>query len=70
MRENRVALDYIDAVVGRGGGLFPMEGGTYGINAVMLEHAQKGANGIQHPAQLGPQLAHAFAEECEEQRGF
>ncbi len=64
LKENGVSLASIDAVVGRGGGLFPMEGGTYGMNAVMLEHARKGANGIQHPAQLGPQLAHAFAEEC------
>lgn len=64
LKENGVALDSVDAFVGRGGGLLPLEGGTYGINEAMLDHARRGANGIQHPAQLGPQLAHAFAEEC------
>lgn len=52
----------IDAVVGRGGGLMPVEGGVYKINELLLEHARCGANGIQHPAQLGPQLAYGFAK--------
>ena len=59
--ENGVALDTIDAFVGRGGGLLSLEGGTYAVNDVMLDHAYRGANGIQHPAQLGSQLAHEFA---------
>lgn len=56
-----VSLEDISAVVGRGGGLMPVEGGVYAINALLLEHAGQGANGIQHPAQLGAQLAHEFA---------
>lgn len=56
-----VSLDGIDAVVGRGGGLLPCAGGTYEINEVLLDHARRGANGVQHPAQLGPQLAFEFA---------
>lgn len=61
LQENGVCLNGLDAVVGRGGGLLPVAGGTYRINDVLLDHAVRGANGIQHPAQLGPQLAMDFA---------
>ena len=61
LADNGVELDTIDAFVGRGGGLLPLEGGTYEVNDVMLDHAYRGANGVQHPAQLGSQLAHEFA---------
>ncbi len=57
----QVDLGDIAAVVGRGGGCFPMEGGTYIIDDTVLDHARRGANGVQHPAQLGPQLAEEFA---------
>ena len=52
-----VDLTTVDAFVGRGGGLLPTPGGTYAVNDVMLRHAEAGENGVQHPAQLGPQLA-------------
>ena len=61
LEENGVALETIDAFVGRGGGLLSVVGGTYQVNDVLLDHAYRGANGIQHPAQLGSQLANAFA---------
>lgn len=61
LEENDIDLATIDAFVGRGGGLMPVEGGTYEVNETMLEHARAGANGVQHPAQLGSQLAHEFA---------
>ena len=61
LAENGVDLSTIDAFVGRGGGLLALEGGTYAVNDVMLDHAYRGANGVQHPAQLGSQLANAFA---------
>ena len=56
-----IDLSTMDAFVGRGGGLLNVEGGTYAINETLLDHATRGANGVQHPAQLGPQLAHGFA---------
>ena len=59
--ENGIDIADVDAFVGRGGGLLPMEGGTYAVNDTMLNHARVGANGVQHPAQLGSQLAHEFA---------
>lgn len=50
----------IDAFVGRGGGLMPLEGGTYSINDIMIEHAKLCIPG-PHPATLGCQLAAQFA---------
>lgn len=57
-----VELTGLDAVVGRGGGLLPVEGGTYLISDQLLAHAIAGANGVQHPAQLGPQIAREIAD--------
>jgi len=61
LKENGVSLEGLSAVVGRGGGLMAVEGGVYAMNDTLLEHARIGANGITHPAQLGPILAHEFA---------
>ncbi len=63
LKEANVDLASVDAFVGRGGGLLAIEGGTYEINDTLLDHSVRGANGVQHPAQLGPQIAHAFATE-------
>lgn len=62
LAESGVSLEGIDAVVGRGGGLIAMEGGTYQVDELILDHSFRGANGVQHPAQLGPQLAKLFAD--------
>ena len=63
LADSGVRLDDVDAVVGRGGGLLAVEGGVYGVDETLLDHAVRGANGVQHPAQLGPQLARKFADE-------
>lgn len=57
-----ISLEDVDVFVGRGGGLLAMEGGTYKVTDLMLEHAKKCANGVVHPAALGPQLAAEFAK--------
>ena len=57
-----IRLEDVDVFVGRGGGLLAMEGGTYQVTKLMLEHARTCANGVIHPAALGSQLAHEFAE--------
>ncbi len=64
LEEYGVDLASIDAFVGRGGGLLPCEGGTYAVGDTLLDHARRGANGVSHPAQLGPQLAHELASTC------
>ena len=61
LEENGVTLEGVDVFVGRGGGLVNIEGGVYGINETVLEHARTCANGVVHPATLGPQLADEFA---------
>lgn len=61
LAKHQLSLADVDAYVGRGGGLMPIEGGVYKINETLLEHAKKGANGVQHPANLGSLLAHEFA---------
>lgn len=61
LEEANVSLDDVDVFVGRGGGLLAMEGGTYQVTELMLDHAKNCANGVIHPAALGPQLAAEFA---------
>ena len=61
LEEKGIVLENVDACVGRGGGLMAIEGGTYPVDELVLDHATRGANGIQHPAQLGPLLADTFA---------
>ena len=63
LKEANISLDGIDACVGRGGGLIAMGGRHLRNRRTALDHATRGANGVQHPAQLGPQLAHAFAQQ-------
>ena len=63
LKEANIDLSTIDAFVGRGGGLLAVEGGTYAVNDVLLDHAVRGANGVQHPAQLGSQIANEFAQQ-------
>ena len=43
LKEANVDLATIDAFVGRGGGLLAVEGGTYKVNDVLLDHAQRGS---------------------------
>lgn len=62
LKENNVDLSEVDAFVGRGGGLLGVEGGTYSINETLLDHAVNIANGVPHPATLGPQLAKKYAD--------
>ena len=63
LAENGISLDGLDGVVGRGGGLMALPGGTYEIDETILNHARTGANGVTHPAQLGSQLADEFRAE-------
>lgn len=63
LEQAQIDLSQVDAFVGRGGGLLPVEGGTYAVNEILLDHAVRGANGVSHPAQLGPQIAYEFAQQ-------
>ena len=53
----------LDAVVGRGGLLRPIPGGTYAVSDAMLADLRAGVRG-DHPANLGGLLARAVADPC------
>ena len=58
LRESDVSLEGVDAFVCQGGGIFWVDEGVYEIDALVLEHARTSANGVIHPACLGPGLCH------------
>lgn len=62
LADNGLSLEGTDAFAGRGGGLVSLEGGTYGVNDLLLHHARICFT-VRHPAVLGSQLAHEFAAE-------
>jgi butyrate kinase len=61
MEAHATRLVDLDAVVGRGGTLKAMCGGTYKINNLMLQELHQGKWG-EHAANLGAILAHEIAE--------
>lgn len=61
LERHGVAVAELDAVVGRGGLLRPVDGGVYEVNEAMLRDARSGVQG-QHPANLGAPLARAVAD--------
>jgi len=61
LRERKVALDQIKAVVGRGGLLKPIEGGTYAVNDQMVADLKRGLMG-DHPSNCGGLIAYAIGK--------
>ena len=61
--KNQIGLHQLSAVVGRGGLLKSIPGGTYLVNETMVEDARKGVQG-QHAANLGCALAWSIAQEA------
>ncbi len=63
LKTNNIDLSNLEAVVGRGGLLKPLTGGTYLVNNQMLEDARNGLQG-QHASNLGCALADIIAKEA------
>lgn len=61
--ECQIQLRDIAAVVGRGGLLEPIEGGTYLVNDEMLQDLREGHQG-EHASNLGGILAHELSVRC------
>lgn len=59
--ETGILVKELDAVVGRGGLLYPMAGGTYDVNQEMLKDLQKGVLG-EHASNLGGIIAKEIAD--------
>ncbi|MDY0234922.1 MAG: butyrate kinase [Gudongella sp.] len=64
LKSKDIDLKELDGVVGRGGLLKPIEGGTYEVNDKMLEDLKAGLGG-EHAANLGGILAYEIAKESD-----
>lgn len=62
LKENSIALNSLDAVVGRGGLLKSIEGGTYAVNDKMTEDIKANLRG-EHASNLGALIARTVGDE-------
>ena len=62
IKNDKISIDLLDAVVGRGGMLKPIEGGTYLVNKAMIDFVKEAPRG-EHASNLGCVIAKDFAEE-------
>ncbi|RUR38147.1 butyrate kinase [Clostridium perfringens] len=62
LKEKGININELDAVVGRGGMLKPIEGGTYEVNEAMVEDLKVGVQG-PHASNLGGILSNEIAKE-------
>ncbi|MCR5666192.1 MAG: butyrate kinase [Eubacterium sp.] len=62
LEENNIQLSEIDAISGRGVGLYPCAGGTYKIDELVYEHAKADVSGIRHPASLGIIISYKMSQ--------
>jgi len=61
LREKSINLNNIKAVVGRGGLIRPIQGGTYTVNDQMVADLKKGVMG-DHPSNCGGLIAYAISK--------
>ncbi|MCF7926962.1 MAG: butyrate kinase [Candidatus Izimaplasma sp.] len=66
LKEENIALASFDCVVGRGGMLNPLEGGTYLVNQKMVDFMEKAPRG-EHASNLGCVIAKDLADEIDKQ---
>lgn len=64
LKEKGIDINELDAVVGRGGMLKPIEGGTYEVNEAMVEDLKIGVQG-PHASNLGGILSNEIAKEID-----
>lgn len=62
LKENNIELKSLNAVVGRGGLLKPIEGGTYVVNDKLVEDLKTNTKG-EHASNLGGLIARSIADE-------
>lgn len=56
-------LSDVDAFVGRGGSCYPVASGVYVIDDKLIEDTAAGKGGMEHPSNLGVQLARKLQKE-------
>jgi butyrate kinase len=62
LRAEGIDMKTLDAVVGRGGALKPLESGTYRVNEALVDDIKAGRVQAQHASNLGPIIAYDIAE--------
>lgn len=62
LEENNFPITYFNCIVGRGGLMKPISGGTYAVNDRMIEDLRNAING-EHASNLGAVLAKNIGEE-------
>ncbi|MGD9569787.1 MAG: butyrate kinase [Sedimentibacter sp.] len=63
LKENNLSLESLDAAVGRGGLLKPIEGGTYRVNDKLVEDLKTNTKG-EHASNLGGLIARSIGDEA------
>ena len=61
LAHDRVDLDSVNIIIGRGGLTYPLKSGVYYINELMVEHCRKGVMG-EHASNLGSLIAFDIAQ--------
>ncbi len=61
LRRNGVEASSLDAIVGRGGALKPLESGTYKVNELLASDIRNGKVQAKHASNLGALLAYELA---------
>ncbi len=64
LEENNIALNSINAIVGRGGLLKPVAGGTYKVNDAMCDFIRQAKRG-EHASNLGSLVAKSIADKIQ-----
>ena len=62
-REHDISLRDVDAIVGRGGGCYSVEGGVYKIDERLVSDTRESRGKLYHSSMLGVQMAAGLAEE-------
>ena len=57
LKDNKIDLTGLDAVVGRGGACWPMESGCYELDEKMIKDTHDHVAGLYHASMLGVQMA-------------
>ena len=60
--EEKIDIDRIKHIIGRGGLTYPLESGVYLVDQLMLKHARDGVYG-KHASNLGPIIADYIASQ-------
>lgn len=62
IEENNLDLADLDAIVGRGGGCYPVPSGTFEVNDLLLSDIRNNVGRTIHPSILGVQLAYELQQ--------